>query len=196
MSDLLDSKGERINDLQFNLKKQSANHLADRKALHSKQGAIKPFKDEEDMIKTAETAFEGASKTLIELADKERELGFDIKDAKSIKNFKVGYTPFGTLLLVKIIYEEQKIGNILVPDNTALGRKAIVIVPGSYVTDLKKGDVVQLRPTSRGQYGGIDHNALPPHVERVFNGIKFHEITMESILGVYIDREEYIQRSK
>jgi hypothetical protein len=189
MSELLDSKGEPVTDLQFNLKKQSANHLADKKALHSGQGSTKPFKNMEDLESMASNIYAKAIDGIEEEYIKDKEAGLDINDYNSIMEFEVGYTPVGDTLLVKFIKEEQKMGSIILLDNKTneKDKKAIVIAPGLYVTSLCKGDVIIMKASSHT-------NPFPPSYKRIIKGITFEEIPFEGVSGVFHDRDFIMQR--
>lgn len=88
-------------------------------------------------------------------------------------------------------------GKIILPSSIqdTVGRKAIVIVPGLFVDSLRKGDLILFRPMeNRYKAGTPDYNALPPAADKMFGGIKFHEISYESIAGVFVGRDEIMKR--
>lgn len=189
MSELLDSKGEPINDLQFNLKKQSANHLADRAALHNKQGYTKPFDSMEDLEKQASAIYAKAADTNKEEYDKDKEKGLDINDINSVLAFEPDYTPLGDTVLVKYIKEDHKIGTLILPDSYNADKKAVVIVPGLLVSTIFKGDIIVLKGSDR-------NNPYPPSFKRKIKDIEFEEIPSMAISGVFKSREAVIDRIK
>ncbi len=189
MSELVDKNGETIKDVQFNIKKESGSHLADRKALHSGQGSTKPFKDMDDLEKMASNIYATAVDDISKEYEADKKAGLDINDLESIKNYKLGYTPIGETLIVKYIKEEQKVGSLILPDSTSDSKKAIIITPGLYISTLFKGDIVILKGQSKA-------NPYPYEAKRTFNGITFNEIPVEAVAGVFHEREDIIQKIK
>jgi len=187
MSELLDSNGQPINDLQFNLKKQSANHLADRKALHNKQGYTKPFESMEELEKQANSIYAKAGDDNKEEYEKDKLNGLDINDMSSVMAFEPDYTPLGDTLLVKYIKEDNQIGTIILPDSFNKDKKAVVIVPGLLVTTLFKGDIIIMKGSDR-------NNPYPPSYKRRIKDIDFEEIPSMAVSGVYKSREALLAR--
>lgn len=142
------------------------------------------FRSPEEMVAAAESIY--ATKNEDEI-NQDKVNGLDINDINSIINFKVGYTPSGNSLLVKFIKEETNYGKIILPDITNPNKKAVVIVAGLYVTNFKAGDIILLKGTSPS-------NPLPPHENRLFKNIKFKEISAEAAAGIFMDKNEWLDR--
>lgn len=142
------------------------------------------FEDDDDMVSKAEKKYRKAN---LEEAELDKTKGFDIESIESIRAFDVGYTPMGNTVLIKIIREEHKIGLIIIPDGTALGVKAVVVVPGLYVNNLLLGDIVMLK-------GESPSKPIPPHIDRKFKDVNFWEVPFEAIAGAFVSREKLITR--
>jgi len=111
--------------------------------------------------------------------EKDLEAGFDILDVESVKTFskeKVKYTPTGNTVLVKELPEQDKIGNLIVPDGASIEKKGIIIVAGLYAQVYQPGDVIAIKPSERG---GIQA------IKRVIEGVTFYEIDAHVISGIY-----------
>jgi hypothetical protein len=116
------------------------------------------------------------------------EKGLDINDPASIAAFVSNYTPFGDCLLVKLLRPERNVGNIILPDTYNTSTKAVVIVPGTMVYDVKRGDILILK--------GMDaKNDKPFSIVKNINGIDFKEIPYFSIAGIYMEREAFLKRA-
>lgn len=155
---------------------------SDRK--RTKEVTHRKFNSIEDM---ADNIYAKSQDAIEKEVETDKEKGFDINDINSILNFKVGYTPVGNTVLIKTIKGEEKVGNIIIPDNSTRGTKAVVIVPGMLVTMLRKGDIILYKATLEGSVASV---------ERIFNGVKFHEIDYYAIAGVMKDIDEMNERVK
>lgn len=136
---------------------------------------------------TIDKEFDMGLKKFQKDVEEDKEKGFDINDIESIKAFAkaVEYTPLFNTVVVKQIREEQKVGSLILPDSSATGKKAVVIIPGMYVSQLQAGDIVTLQGDGRIQY-----------FNRVFKGVSFWELNVDSIGGVFKSREVIMQRLK
>jgi hypothetical protein len=118
--------------------------------------------------------------------EKDKAAGLDINDKESIANYKVGYTPLGNTLLIKVIKQDMEYGSLLLTDLSNKNTKGVVIVPGLWVTTLKRGDVITLKATQSGNIQSI---------ERTINGITFNEIDYEVAAGIFMEEEELRKRN-
>jgi len=191
--DLVNEKGEQL---------QSENSVKSIKASQRTRSHLiapgnnqRQFENMEQLEESAKQIYAHAIDKFREEYIKEKEQGFDFNDPESVNNFDINYTPLGNTVLVKFIREEQKIGSIFVLDGTNSARKALVMVPGLYVDSLKRGDVVSIK-SGRDQSTGRIIDAFPDSPIRIFNGISFNEIPFEYIGGVFIGREEIMNRLK
>lgn len=148
------------------------------------------FGSMDELLEKAEEIYGSAGKAMVKEHEKDKENGFDINDVESIKNFNIDYTPLGNSVVVKFIREDLKLGEIIVPDTSNHGRKAVIMVAGLYVDTLKRGDIVRLRPMAPQRPGAkINQDELPPSVDIIFNNVKFSEISYEAVAGVFLSRE-------
>ena len=192
MSELLDASGNEIKSIKtMKASERTRTHL------NSPATINRTFDSDEAMLKSAEEIYGKAIDEREIEYEKEKALGFDINDIESVMRYPVNFTPLGNTVLVKFIYEKENKGKIILPSaiQDTMGRKAIVIVPGLFVDSLRKGDLILFRPMeNRYKAGTPDYNALPPAADKMFGGIKFHEISFEAVAGVFISREEIIKR--
>lgn len=192
---LLNEKGEEINkndsitEGSVDIKTIKASERT-RAHLNSPGAIHRTFESEEDMVKSAISTYD-TKKSEEHEADKAK--GFDFEDIDSVKNFKTGYTPVGNTVLVKIIYEEKKEGMIFLPSGSGDSIKAVVVVPGLFVNNLKPGDVVSIKKGMRTP-NSKPEAILPPMEEHLIKGIKFKELSYDMISGAYIERDELINR--
>lgn len=156
-----------------------------RSHLNSPGATNRTFGTMEEMVSSANSIYTNVN---VEEHEKDKKNGFDINDIESIKAFRAGYTPVGNSVLIKVIKEEQKIGNIIIPPGSGDSIKAVVVVPGLYVNNLKVGDIITFKLAQGGKV------QLPPMVDNTIKGIKFKEVSYEAILGVFIERETIIDR--
>lgn len=175
-----------MDDFQINIPSRPANQNADREALKKQPGSIhRTFNDMKDLEESANSIYAKAGEAHKEMIEKDKAAGLDVNDIESIRNFKIGYTPLGNTLLIKQIHEDLKYGSILLPDGSNNNKKAVVIVPGLYVTTLKKGDIITLKPTTTGR---------APYVKRTFKGVEFDEIDYDLVGGIFMEEEDYRTR--
>lgn len=156
-------------------------------------GSIAPvFSSNEDLVKHAEEKY--ASKNAEEV-EEDKKKGFDINNPKSVMDFPIPYTPVGNSIIYKQIVEAEQIGSILIPTGMlgAESMKAIVMVAGLYVNNLKRGDIITFKPIRESEHSKALPK-LPPSADRIFNGVKFKEASMETVAGVYQSREIVMQR--
>lgn len=152
------------------------------------------FETMEQLEESAKQIYAHAIDKFKQEYEKEKELGFDFNDPESVNKFQINYTPLGNTVLVKFIREEQKIGSIFVLDGTNSAKKALVMVPGLYVDSLKRGDIISIK-SGRDSAGRIV-DTFPDSPIRIFNGVSFSEIPLEYVAGVFISREEIMNRLK
>lgn len=115
-----------------------------------------------------------------------KEKGLDIEDIESIKAFDIEYTPIGSTIIVKELKNDEKFGSIIIPDIAKEVRRGVVIETGLYAHELRKGDIVAYKHNVK------DHNFRD--VE--FKHIKFHEIDIDAVSGVYLKKQEVVERLK
>lgn len=146
------------------------------------------------LINTPEILVKDADRKLTrmdERAAKEREedkaKGLDVTSSESIEKFDLGYTPLGSVVLVKEMTEEQTINGIIIPDMAKDVVRAIVIETGYLVTTIKKGDIVTIKPAPQGQTGGYS-------LDREIKGIKFKEHSYQNIAGVFLSKKKLMAR--
>lgn len=132
---------------------------------------------------------EAATKEMLKEIEEDKEKGLDIHDIDSIINFDIGYTPLGYTVIVKEIIENQKIGLIYLPDTSEMSRKAVVIETGHGIHAIKPGDVISYRelPDKSKNYDKYTST-------RVFKGVKFKEISMDMVAGVYKSKQIVLDR--
>jgi hypothetical protein len=202
---LLNEKGEKIEAPSELVKNQDGKEqgldLAEVKTIKASErtrahlnspGAIhRTFGSEEEMVESAMSTY-NTEKDKEHEADKEK--GFDFSSIESVTNFKVGYTPAGNSVLVKVISEERKSGLIFLPSGSGDTIKAVVVVPGLYVNNLKPGDVISFKKAPPATPNGKPQNILPPMQELTLRDIKFKDVSYEAIAGIFLEREEIIAR--
>lgn len=127
---------------------------------------------------TLNREFKTAIDKAVQEANADKEKGFDINSLESIIKFAnaLEYTPMYNTVLIKAIKQEEKIGNIIIPDMSNKGHKGVVIVPGMFVTMLKAGDIVNLQSRQ---------SQTLRYFNRIFKEINFWEVDADDICGVF-----------
>lgn len=149
-----------------------------------KEPILRSFNDETEMIENAERMYAKKGK---DEKDLDKENGFDIDDPASIEAFDPEYTPLAnTVLLKRLPLEIQEKNGVKIIDNSGSSLVFVVVVPGMYVTLLKKGDRVKLTTGAASQLG----------TQRTFKQIKFEEFDYYNISGVLLSRGVLEQRLK
>lgn len=173
---LVDKDGNEINDVNINISKRSADHQANREALNKGLNTT-VFTSKEDMEAKADKLYGGAAKLRRQEKIDDKTLSFDIDDIESIRAFDIGYCPYGQTIIIKHLFIEEEIGNIIIPDSTSEGKKAVVVCTGLYAPNLRVGDVIILRP--------IDNGGKIYTTNRTFKGVKFAEVELGFVTGVF-----------